>query len=110
MTVEHSQRVIHPCVCPTCQQHPYSALAREHLRINRLLAAADERMRRLMAGFLAKQHGKGGVSLLAQITGLDRNTVARGQRELRRSHPKMPDWIRRPGAGRPCAEKKLLKS
>jgi len=35
-------------------------------------------MRRLLAGFLARQHGRGGITLLAQISGLDRNTVTRG--------------------------------
>jgi len=70
------------------------------------VASADERTRRLLAGFLARQHGPGGVSLLAQITGLDRNTVARGQRELQRGHPSGSERIRRSGGGRPCAEKK----
>jgi hypothetical protein len=97
---------LHVCGCAGCQQHPHGPIAREHRRINRLLASADERMRRLLAGFLAQQQGRGGVSLLARITGLDRNTIARGQRELRRGTPPPPHRLRRPGAGRPRAEKK----
>src|SRR6266852_3324030 len=67
------QRPVHACACPTCRQHPKGPLAREHRVLNRLLAASDERMRRLLVGFLARQHGRGGVALLARITGLDRH-------------------------------------
>ena len=110
MANEHFQRALHVCTCATCQHHPQSALAREHRRINRLVAAADERTRRLLVGFLAQQHGRGGVTRFAQITGLDRNTIARGQRELQRGHPRASHRVRRPGAGRPRAEKKVRMS
>jgi hypothetical protein len=110
MAAKPGQRVIHRCPCPTCQEHPRSSLAREHRRINVLLAGADERTRRRLAGFLAQQHGRGGVCLLAQVTGLDRNTVARGQRELQRGRPNLSGRLRRPGGGRPCAEKKARAS
>ena len=82
MAKENPQQVLHSCECSTCQQHPQSALAREHRRINRLVAATDERARRLLVGFLARQHGRGGITLLARITGLDRHTITRGQHEL----------------------------
>jgi hypothetical protein len=99
------RRFVHACECPTCRQHPSGRVAREHRALNRLIAASDERTRRLLAGFLARQHGKGGVTLLARITGLDRNTVARGRRELRQ--PFRPSGrIRQPGArGRRVEEK-----
>ena len=101
---KHGQPV-HFCECSACQRHPNGQLAREHRTLNRLFGAADERTRRLLAGFLARQHGRGGIALLARISGLDRNTITRGQRELRR--PALPHGrIRRPGAGRPRAEKK----
>jgi hypothetical protein len=109
MSSEHAP-VAHRCPCSTCQQHPFGSLAREHRRINRLVAVADERTRRLVAGFLAQQQGRGGIALLAQITGLDRNTVARGQRELRHDHRPMAGRVRRPGGGRPRAEKKVRPS
>ena len=80
MAKENPQQVLHLCECSTCQQHPRSALAREHRRINRLVAATDERTRRLLVGFLARQHGRGGVALLARVTGLDRHTIARETR------------------------------
>ena len=110
MAKEHSQRATHACACAACRGHPHGARAREHRRINRLVAATDERTRRLLVGFLARQHGRGGLTLLAQVTGLDRNTIARGQRELRRGHPRPPHRVRRPGAGRPRAEKKVRGS
>ncbi len=43
---------------------------------------ADERMRRLIVGLLAWKLGRGGVVEVARITGLHRNTVARGQQEM----------------------------
>jgi hypothetical protein len=110
MAQEHSRRVVHACACPTCQQHPHSTWAREHRRINRLVAAADERTRRLLVGFLAHQHGPGGIAHFARVTGLDPNTIARGQRELQRVPPQASHRVRRPGAGRPRAEKKVRMS
>lgn len=107
MANENPQRILHSCECFTCQQHPQSAVAREHRRINRLVAATDERTRRLLVGFLARQHGRGGIALLAQITGLDRHTIGRGQHELQRSGRQTFGRVRRPGAGRPRAEKKV---
>jgi len=82
-------------------------LAREHRRINRLVAAIDGRARRLLVGFLARQHGRGGITLLARITGLDRHTIARGQHELQRLGRQQSGRVRRSGAGRPCVEKKV---
>lgn len=103
------RRLVHVCACLPCRQHPHGRVAREHRTLNRLLAASDERTRRLLAGFLARQHGRGGIALLARITGLDRNTIARGWRELR--HPDHGEArIRRPGAGRPWVEKKVRRS
>ena len=104
-TNQEPRRVAHACECPTCRQHPSGRMAREHRALNRLLAAADERTRRLLAGFLARQHGRGGISLLARISGLDRNTIARGRRELRRPC-RWPGRVRRPGAGGQRVEKK----
>jgi hypothetical protein len=45
--------------------------------------------------------------LMARITGLDRNTIARGQRELYLDDP-APGRVRTPGGGRPRLEKKDL--
>ena len=107
MAKENPQQVLHSCECSTCQQHPRSDLAREHRRINRLVAATDERTRRLLVGFLACQQGRGGIALLARITGLDRHTISRGQHELQRLTRSQSGRVRRAGAGRPRAEKKV---
>src|SRR5438128_9449538 len=96
LTKRKPRRLVHTCECPTCRQYPNGRVAREHRALNRLLAAADERTRRLLAGFLARQHGRGGIALLARISGLDRNTIARGRRELRQPR-RFSGRVRRPG-------------
>lgn len=110
MSREHSQRVIHVCACTPCHQHPPSSVARGHRRVNRLVATADERTRRLLVGFLAHEHGRGGLALFSRITGLDPHTIARGRRELQRPPPQSVHRIRRPGAGRPGAAKEARAS
>jgi len=97
---------VHICSCSLCRQRPRALVAREHRAINRLLAAADERLRRLLVGFFARQRGSGGIAELERITGIDRNTIAKGQRELCRRKPLPTDRIRRPGAGRKMLEEK----
>ena len=62
-------------------------------------------MRRLLAGFLAEQIGRGGTLRLARITGLDRKTIAKGRHELE-SRDLNLDRVRRPGGGRKSVEKK----
>ena len=105
MVTENGSQRIHVCPCSVCQQHPRSQVAREHRTINQLLAAADERLRRLLAGFFARQKGRGGIAELERISGIDRNTIAKGRRELCQANPAL-GFIRRPGAGRKTVEEK----
>jgi hypothetical protein len=69
-----------------------------------LSAVMDERMRRQWAASEAAALGWGGVSATAEATGLARNTITAGMRELRyrASHPDEPtsDRVRQPGGGR----------
>jgi len=109
LTKRNPRRLVHACECVTCRRYPKGRVAREHRVLNRLIAAADERTRRLLAGFLARQHGKGGIALLARITGLDRDTVARGRCELRQPL-RSSGRIRRSGAGGQRVEKKVPRS
>ena len=64
----------------------------------------DERMRRQWAASEAADLGWGGVTSVASATGMARNTIMVGNRELehRRTHPKMAISVqlRRPGGGR----------
>ena len=65
-----------------------------------LLPTFSERMRRLWAGTEARVLGRGGIAVVARATGLARNTVVRGMRELENDSPLDPARVRRAGAGR----------
>ena len=65
----------------------------------------DEQQRRLYAGLESLKQGHGGDRKLAATLGLDEETVARGRRELVQGKIQ-PAGVRRPGGGRPRAEKK----
>jgi hypothetical protein len=55
----------------------------------------------------ANRHGRGGIKLVGQITGLAEKTIRQGQQELSLDLTERPeDRIRLPGAGRPHTEKK----
>lgn len=101
---------LHSCSCPSCSRDADPQLARYHVGINSVLPVMQERSRRLFAGLLASEHGRGGVTLLCQITGLSRTTILRGQRELAAGVSLDSPRIRRPGGGRPRTEKKLQTS
>jgi hypothetical protein len=101
------QQTVRCCPCPECQRQPTSKRAEQHRTINRLLATLDERSRRLVVGLLAQQFGRGGIVRLAQITGLSRDTIRRGQRELAQPNPHLGSRVRRRGGGRKRVEKKM---
>jgi hypothetical protein len=65
-----------------------------------LAAVLDERSRRLWAATEAKAYGRGGQSLLAQVTGLSRTTIQRGLHELAERVKPEAGLIRRVGGGR----------
>jgi hypothetical protein len=100
----HRQAAASGCSCPACQTHPRGATAGQHRLLNRLVRCVDERTRRLLAGLFALRHGKGGISLMARVTGLSRPTVRKGLRELRRGVGLAPGRVRRKGGGRKRAE------
>src|SRR5213593_2179353 len=79
-------------------------------KYDRLSSWLDERRRRLWAAVEAEQLGFGGVSAVATATGLSRNTIRAGARELavarRAKRPVDTERIRQPGSGRkPLTEK-----
>src|SRR5258707_2855360 len=66
----------------------------------------NERMRRHWAACEAMTLPRGGITLVAQATGLSRTTIWAGIRELRRpeaaaTEDNLPQRIRQAGAGRP---------
>lgn len=69
----------------------------------------DEQQRRLYAGLESLEHGHGGDRRMAELLGLEAETVARGRREIL-SGQVQREGIRRAGGGRPQTKKKRLKS
>jgi hypothetical protein len=63
----------------------------------------DERGRRLWAAAESAALGYGGDAIVSSATGLARQTIRNGRRELAEGVP-IPGRIRRPGAGRPTIE------
>jgi hypothetical protein len=99
------------CQCPRCraeEAHPDRVL---HEQMNLLLSRLDEAERRWYAAVEANRLGRGGVRLVAQITGLDEKTIRRGQQEVAGSLASVPvKRQRRSGSGRPPVEKKIRLS
>jgi transposase-like protein len=65
----------------------------------------NERMRRLWAGSESLALGRGGISVVATATGLSRNTITAGRRELRQdigesTEGASTEHSRHPGGGR----------
>ena len=86
-------------------------LNRWHEQVKLVFSQLDEKQRRLVAGLLSNTVGRGGVTLLSLITGLDRKTVRRGRDEPDNDLEDCPtSRVRRPGAGRPPVEKKVPAS
>ena len=103
---------VHQCQCPHCvagpADHPDRLI---HQRLNLLLARLDECQRRWLAALESLKVGRGGDRLVSRITGLHVETIRRGRRELDSSLRGCPPGrIRRPGGGRPRAQKKIRAS
>ena len=99
MSPKKKRRGSRACECPTCQRHSNSLTAEVHRAINRFLPATDERSRRLPAGSLAREHGRGGIALVARLIGLSPHTIRRGWCELEQPPPTRRGRVRRKGAG-----------
>lgn len=84
------------------QQRPEDTLQAAIVLFYSLL---DEQQRRLYAGLESLEWGHGGDQRMAQLFGLDVDTVARGRTELL-SGQVLHERVRRVGGGRPRAEKK----
>jgi len=73
------------------------------------MSLLDEQQRRLFAGLESLRLGRGGDCSVAQATGLDPHTIAKGRQELL-AHDVLVDRLRHPGGGRKAVEKKRLRS
>src|ERR1700692_2549243 len=60
----------------------------------------DERSRRLSAAAESIAIGRGGITAVAEATGMSRSAIRLGLRELREPAAHPPNRIRRPGGGR----------
>jgi hypothetical protein len=87
------------------QQRRDLALDQSKAALVLLLGLLDERQRRLFAGLESMLLGWGGDRRIAEMTGLDVHTVAKGRRELLEGKL-LAERIRRPGGGRKAVEKK----
>jgi hypothetical protein len=71
----------------------------------------DEQQKRWFAALEANRRGHGGLEAVCRLFDISPNTVRRGRDELAAGLSGRPsDRTRKPGAGRPKAEKKTLKS
>ena len=101
-----SEKSIHQCECPNCQQAGHHADKEVHHQMNLLLSRLDEQQRRWYVALEAKKLGHGGMTLMSQITGMSLDTIRRGRDELEEELVRRPiDRVRLPGGGRPRVEK-----
>ena len=66
----------------------------------------DEKSRRLLAAAESKAWGRGGISAVSKTTGVSRQVIRQGLRELEHSPTHPTGRIRRPGGGRKSARQK----
>ncbi len=106
-----AERAVHHCECRACQAGTDTPLVQQHHQINLLLSRLTEPQRRWYVGTLSTDPAQPTDSALARITGLDRKTIRRGRRELALGlADQATTRQRRPGGGRPRAEKKIRPS
>src|SRR5436305_14004108 len=94
------------CKCEACTEHPRSAEATEHRKLNRVIAGLDEKHARRVLGLLAEKEGHGGIARLSRVTGVSRTTILLGQRELVGTDPIPEERVRRTGGGTKPLENK----
>jgi transposase len=69
-------------------------------RFRQMAPVLDEQSRRRFAAAEAQALGRGGVSLMARITGLARRTIYRGLDDIRNNRLAEPGRVRKKGGGR----------
>ncbi len=100
-------KAVHQCQCQECVNGNNPEMKRLHHQMNVLMSRLDEQERRWYAAVEAKRYGRGGITLVRKITGIDDKTISRGIEEMSDDLKNRPtDRIRLEGAGRPTVEKK----
>jgi hypothetical protein len=94
------------CPCEVCRDHPRSAEAISHRKLNQLVATLDEKAARQVVGLLADREGHGGTAKYSRLTGMSRTTILAGRRELGVEDVVPIGRVRRVGGGRKPLEKK----
>ena len=77
-------------------------------RFTALEQVLDEKSRRLLVAAESKAWGRGGISVVSKATGVSRQVIRQGRKELEQSPPHAIGRIRRPGGGRKKARQKDL--
>ena len=95
---------VHLCQCTIWQTGADPGIREQQQRMNLFLSRLTEPQRRWYVGMLSQEPDRPSDVVLARITGLDRDTIARGRRELHGADPLPPGRIRRPGGGRKPVE------
>lgn len=76
-----------------------------HEKFDRLSWMMDEKLKRHWAACEALALGRGGISAVAEATGMSRNTIRKGIHEIQTEMPRLAEEIeyrvRQPGGGRP---------
>lgn len=81
-------------------------LAGVRQRFTALESLLDEKSRRLLVAAESKAWGSGGISAVSKTTGVSRQVIRQGLRELEQSATHPAGRIRRPGGGRKKAKQK----
>lgn len=106
-----TSKTVHQCQCPDCQQPSAHPNERLHQQMNLLLSRLDEQQQRWYVALEAKKLGRGGPTLMSQITGMHVDTIRRGRDELDNDLTNRPsDRVRQPGGGRHPVKKKSRAS
>lgn len=82
------------------------SLAGVRERFTSLEPVLDEKSRRLLVAAESKAWGAGGISAVSKTTGVSRQVIRQGLRELEQSATHPTGRIRRPGGGRKSARQK----
>src|SRR5215217_7470975 len=73
---------VHQCDCSYCKQESHSQYKEQHSLMNLFLNTLEPQQRRLYLAVEARRLGAEGPKVVSQITGINRETIHRGLKEL----------------------------